>query len=124
MKITAEQASAQALEMVIEWAKERGNKPALATLMTEVTSDEIQRQMIGRWLHPDPKEREQPRLGMGLVLLLCAQSLMDQQPLRRNKTLEITLAELREPKKEKCPDCAEQVTTIFDHVDGCPRPHQ
>lgn len=44
--------------------------------MSKRTRRKIQIQRVMTWLHPDPKRRQQPRLGAGLLLLEVGRELM------------------------------------------------
>jgi hypothetical protein len=68
------------LATALEWAQGQGNKTALANLMTEHAGKRVTRQMVGRWLHPDPVQRLEPNLGHGLLLAHCVGILQQQKP--------------------------------------------
>lgn len=77
MKRTADtKASDEFLAPVRAWV--RGNHGALTKLaekITELAQGEIHRQTLGRWLHADPKKRNQPSLGAGLLLVKAYEEL-------------------------------------------------
>lgn len=66
------------LASAMEWAHGRGNKTTLANLMTEHAGKRVTRQMVGRWLDPDPVKRLEPNLGHGLLLAHCVEILKKQ----------------------------------------------
>jgi hypothetical protein len=67
------------LAPALTWAMAQGNKSALATMMTKHAGKRVTRQMVGRWLHPDPSRRLEPNLGHGLLLAHCVGVLQNQQ---------------------------------------------
>lgn len=67
--LTALEAANQALTPAIEYAAPGGKHSAIAIAMTMLTGQPVNRQMVGRWLNPDPAKREQPRFGYAIMLL-------------------------------------------------------
>lgn len=72
-----DEAAAQALDRAIEYAKGYGRMTAIADTMTLATGSCVSRQMVGRWLNPDPLKRVQTNLGTGLMLLHVVHTLSE-----------------------------------------------
>lgn len=74
---TATEAAAEkALRPVRKFVfKAAGNARRLAERLTKVTGENVYRQSIEGWIHPDPTKRVQPRLGMGLIMLATVKRL-------------------------------------------------
>jgi hypothetical protein len=71
MKKTTEQLASEALQHVINVCqKKKGAHTEIANRLTALTGVRQYRQNVDGWLHPDPKLRVEPRLGMGLAILL------------------------------------------------------
>lgn len=70
---------AETFEPLIKWAaEEKGRKPLIAAAMSEATNKLVRRQLIDRWLNPNPARRESPRYGVAIVLLDVGKKLMKQ----------------------------------------------
>lgn len=67
--LSAVEAANQALQPALTYAAPGGKHSAIAASMALLTGQKVTRQMVGRWLSPDPEKREQPRLGYGIMLL-------------------------------------------------------
>lgn len=73
--------SEAALRPLIEWAAQDKNRKAEITAkLSEIIGEPILRQAVEAWLRAKPgtgsMRRVEPRLGIGLVLLLAGQQLM------------------------------------------------
>lgn len=67
---TAKEEANEALSALIEAVNgDFGAKTELAQKISAETGQEVPRQRIQLWLHPDPEKRVEPMLGMGLLLL-------------------------------------------------------
>lgn len=65
--------SGQALERLIKHVqKTRGETTAIVNELTKLTGQTQYRQNVEEWLHPDSEKRVEPRLGVGLALLIIA----------------------------------------------------
>ena len=66
-------------------AKQPGHKAALIKKMDTIapadTGKPWNRQQIDGWLHPDPKQRHEPRIGVGLALMEAAKKLNNKTKL-------------------------------------------
>jgi len=69
LKISPKLIANSLLQQVIESAGERSLKTKLAALMSGITGAPVTRQMVERWLHPNPEKRDHPSLGNGILLL-------------------------------------------------------
>lgn len=47
----------------------------IAAAMTESTRKSVTRQMVGRWTHPEPEKRDEPRLGAALALIVTTEEI-------------------------------------------------
>jgi hypothetical protein len=68
--------SEQQLRPLIDWAKQPGRKVILAAEMSAAANCTITRQQVSKWLHPEAKQRIQPLLGFGVLLLAVGHRLM------------------------------------------------
>lgn len=101
-RMSAAEASEQALNHAVEFARERGRIQAIADLMTERTGDSVTRQMVSRWLNPDPDKRQQPSLGNGLLLLWCVDVLEHDNGHRTTVDIALKLAAAKpKPRRRK-----------------------
>lgn len=98
--LTPDEAAQQALADASVLAL-NNNQSALAEMMTALGCP-VTRQMIQRWLHPDPEQRMQPRLGHGLMLLWAAAILAlpaeEQAALRNGVAITVSLRPTRARK--------------------------
>lgn len=71
-------AAAIARQTVDQWAeKARGRPSEIAKLLSELTGERYTRQMVERWLHPDPDKRNVPNMGASIALALVMDKLAD-----------------------------------------------
>lgn len=70
-----ERVAAAALGAAVEWAKTPGRKTRIAHRLSEITGRSVSRQMVEKWLHPEPEKRREPLLGIGLSLMVVASDL-------------------------------------------------
>jgi hypothetical protein len=56
------------LEPIIDGTSGYGEKKRLAEKFSERTGQPISKSSLERWLHKNPKKRQQPLLGNGLIL--------------------------------------------------------
>ncbi len=77
MKRTADTTAADdLLAPVRAWVHgNHGATTRLAAKVSELADGEIHRQTLGRWLHEDPAKRNQPTLGLGLLLVQAYEAL-------------------------------------------------
>lgn len=74
--------SAQLLGPLIQWASKGsradcyGRKVRIADRMTNACGQKVTRQMVSKWLHPNPKKRTQPVMGFGALLLAIGNQVM------------------------------------------------
>lgn len=62
-----------ALEPLVKYCAETpGSIQEIADDLTALTGEVQYRQNVRKWLHPDPRLRREPRLGIGLMLLTIA----------------------------------------------------
>lgn len=100
--LTATQVAERALATAIEFARERGRIQAIADLLSEKTGESITRQMVSRWLHPEPEKRQQPSLGYGLLLLWAVKHLEgDMQSMPANNVCVMVDMTPPEPKRRR-----------------------
>lgn len=67
--------SGQALQRLIKHVQNtRGETTAIVNELTKLTGQTQYRQNVEEWLHPDPEKRVEPRLGVGLALLIVGAS--------------------------------------------------
>jgi hypothetical protein len=67
---TSEHIAGEVLEPLIRYSeKHRGTYQKITQLLTDATGEVQHRQNVHQWLHPDPRERVEPRFGIGLMLL-------------------------------------------------------
>ena len=58
-----------------------GRLTQLTNRMREKTSTPITRQAVSRWLHQDPKKRQEPKLGIALIMEEAARDLQIGPPV-------------------------------------------
>lgn len=94
--LNPDEAAHQALAKAIEWAQGYGRMTAIADTLTLATSSCVSRQMVGRWLNPDPAKRVQTNLGTGLMLLHVVDTLANipepEAPWRPRESAQIYVA--------------------------------
>lgn len=73
--LSATQASDHALADAVEYAKGYGNVTAIAEKMSQITGENVTRQMVGRWLNEDPEKRQQPSFGNAILILIAVDIL-------------------------------------------------
>lgn len=56
-----------------------GATTKIADRLTEKTGSKVHRQTVGRWLHADESKRNQPSLGMGLLLVEVYEELASSE---------------------------------------------
>ena len=81
-KMTPKQAADDFLKEIIDaTGKQYGSKKKLAEALTRRTGQPVPRDTIERWLHKDPKKRQQPLLGSGLLLALVFHELKQRKEI-------------------------------------------
>jgi hypothetical protein len=61
-------AASEFLQPVIDGTQQFGSRIRLAELLSEEAGRPVSRHLVVRWLHNDPEKRQQPHLGIGLLL--------------------------------------------------------
>ena len=70
MKIKPTTVADNALDFLIAYAESnRGTITALTERLNRRTGQKIYRQQVESWLAPDPAQRTEPKLGVGLLLI-------------------------------------------------------
>lgn len=57
---------------------QRGVITEVAKQIKRRTGKKIRLGTVGSWLHPDPKRRQQPRFGVGLLLVEIGKEIMER----------------------------------------------
>ena len=58
-----------------------GRLTQLTNRMREKTSTPITRQAVSRWLHQDPAKRQEPKLGIAIIMEEAARELQTSTPV-------------------------------------------
>jgi hypothetical protein len=75
--------SDQALQALRTWVHAgRGRLAVVLNLLEARTGKQFHRNNVSRWLHPNEADREQPRLGVGLVLIEIQAELCGAAPAK------------------------------------------
>ena len=90
-KLSSDERSAAALQTLIDFvAAHHGNLKKVTDDLEARTGEKQYARNVGQWLDPDPATRIQPRLGIGLALIECAEIVAKNgKPRRQKKVLAI-----------------------------------
>lgn len=89
----------KALARIIDYAQSDTGKGTILELSRRLShrlGDTVHRQQVEKWLHPDLKKRVEPRLGIGILLMIEGARLLDGNP---EKVTAFDLNRLIETKK-------------------------
>lgn len=100
-KIDTSNVANAALQFLIDHAaKTRGAEIALAERMTKRTGQQVLRQQVQGWLNPDPEKRIEPKLGVGLMLILEGRAMIQGSAEGEARVLDLSEV-LRKGRKAK-----------------------
>lgn len=74
---TSSEKASDHLESIRAWVhSNHGKITELADEMDRRTSTKVSRQAVSKWLAADPGKRQEPKFGIGLILIEAAEELM------------------------------------------------